>query len=391
MTVPPFPTTNVPTTADGWRVPSPGIAAGRGVLRPGRVRMVQVRRGSHHARPDCCIEPAPRLVERGLFLGVADEDQRRRRERRHRCQTGGQRCRGASVGRGHPPRFEERGGTAERLGLRSVVALRKSADVVVSKAPDNPQVSGIVDSNGDGKDDDGKLQVTVNGRSGLLPGPRPRHQHRGPQRGVLIGGEPEVRHREVAAGEDLSVQHGEEAVGVLGPAPPRRRDRRQLVGVAQSVLDRLVANDDARPDRPRGCPTTRATVGVGERPGRAAGRDVGEPGRLDPAEEVPAGVGLGAVVLREQVIQLVPADEQRVGRRPGERGVVAVAHGEHAAGPQTRRISRTPQRDRSGAAAPGARARRRTKRRRSRARRRHRSRRYVRRHFPAARRRGLAR
>ena len=65
----------------------------------------------------------------------------------------------------------KRGGTAEKLGLRSVVALRKSADAVVSKAPDNPQVSGIVDSNGDGKDDDGKLQVTVNGRSACLQVP----------------------------------------------------------------------------------------------------------------------------------------------------------------------------------------------------------------------------
>ena len=62
----------------------------------------------------------------------------------------------------------KRGGLAEKQGLRSVAALRKAAVEVVSKSPGHPQVTEISDGDGDGRDDDGKVQVTVGKASACL-------------------------------------------------------------------------------------------------------------------------------------------------------------------------------------------------------------------------------
>ncbi|MCU1454547.1 MAG: hypothetical protein JWN46_2693 [Acidimicrobiales bacterium] len=54
--------------------------------------------------------------------------------------------------------------TARSQGVRSVKALRDAA----TKVPGHPQITGIVDANGDGKDDDGKVQVNAKGYAACL-------------------------------------------------------------------------------------------------------------------------------------------------------------------------------------------------------------------------------
>jgi hypothetical protein len=54
--------------------------------------------------------------------------------------------------------------TARTQGVRSVAALREAA----KKVPGSPKISGIVDANGDGKDDDGKVQIDAKGYSACL-------------------------------------------------------------------------------------------------------------------------------------------------------------------------------------------------------------------------------
>ena len=49
----------------------------------------------------------------------------------------------------------------------------------------------------------------------------------------------------------------------------------------------------------------------GEAPGRGPRGDVGEPGRVGPAQQAPAGIGLAAVGARAGVVQLEPAVEPR--------------------------------------------------------------------------------
>ena len=61
--------------------------------------------------------------------------------------------------------------------------------------------------------------------------------------------------------------------------------------------------------------------------------DVGEAGRVRPGEQEAARVGLAAGWRARRVsVQREPGVERGVGRVPGERGVVAVARGDHAAG-----------------------------------------------------------
>ena len=54
--------------------------------------------------------------------------------------------------------------TADADGLRSVEALQQTADDL----PGDPEVTGITDADGDGLDDDGKVQVTVDDQSACL-------------------------------------------------------------------------------------------------------------------------------------------------------------------------------------------------------------------------------
>ena len=64
------------------------------------------------------------------------------------------------------------------------------------------------------------------------------------------------------AGEDLAVEHGEPAVGLLGPRAPRRRDLGELGAVGVAVLDGLLGERRLlRRGRPTGRPTTRVTRG----------------------------------------------------------------------------------------------------------------------------------
>ncbi len=53
---------------------------------------------------------------------------------------------------------------SEGQTVRSVSVLRDAVD----KVPGSPQVTGITDSNGDGKDDDGKVQFTVGDQHACL-------------------------------------------------------------------------------------------------------------------------------------------------------------------------------------------------------------------------------
>jgi hypothetical protein len=62
--------------------------------------------------------------------------------------------------------------------------------------------------------------------------------------------------------------------------------------------------------------------------------DLGEAGGPRPAEQSSPGISVGSVVSAHVVVELYPAIEQRVRRRPYEAAVVAVADGEHAARPQ---------------------------------------------------------
>ncbi|MCU1352549.1 MAG: hypothetical protein JWM05_1758 [Acidimicrobiales bacterium] len=54
--------------------------------------------------------------------------------------------------------------TAKAKGLRSVVAIKE----VVDNLPGNPTITGILDANGDGLDDDGKVQVEENAKFACL-------------------------------------------------------------------------------------------------------------------------------------------------------------------------------------------------------------------------------
>lgn len=54
--------------------------------------------------------------------------------------------------------------TADEEGLRSVAAINESASDVVG----SPTVSGVDDGDGDGLDDDGKVQVEVGGESACV-------------------------------------------------------------------------------------------------------------------------------------------------------------------------------------------------------------------------------
>ena len=54
--------------------------------------------------------------------------------------------------------------TANEEGIRSVKAVQEAADDLAG----DPDVSGIEDGNGDGLDDDGKIQVTVDESSACL-------------------------------------------------------------------------------------------------------------------------------------------------------------------------------------------------------------------------------
>lgn len=54
--------------------------------------------------------------------------------------------------------------TADEEGIRSVKAIRQAAEDL----PGDPTVTGIADGNGDGKDDDGKVQVEVGDHQSCL-------------------------------------------------------------------------------------------------------------------------------------------------------------------------------------------------------------------------------
>jgi len=54
--------------------------------------------------------------------------------------------------------------TADEKGVRSVAALQEAADDL----PGDPAISGIDDADGDGLDDDGKVQANVGGSAACL-------------------------------------------------------------------------------------------------------------------------------------------------------------------------------------------------------------------------------
>src|SRR5262249_17505710 len=127
------------------------------------------------------------------------------------------------------------------------------------------------------------------------------------------------------ARQHLAVQHREEGVGLLGPAPPGRRHRRELVAGREAVLERLLAEaGQLAAIGPEPAPPG-ARTGIRARPRRARRLDVPEAGRQRPALEEPAGVGLRTIVSGHGAIRREPALERRIERRPREARVVAVA------------------------------------------------------------------
>ena len=54
--------------------------------------------------------------------------------------------------------------TADKEGIRSVKAIQQAAEDL----PGDPKVTGIEDGDGDGLDDDGKVQVTQDGKDACL-------------------------------------------------------------------------------------------------------------------------------------------------------------------------------------------------------------------------------
>ncbi len=54
--------------------------------------------------------------------------------------------------------------TADEEGVRSVAAIRQAAEDL----PGDPEVTGVEDGDGDGLDDDGKVQITVGGSSACV-------------------------------------------------------------------------------------------------------------------------------------------------------------------------------------------------------------------------------
>ncbi len=54
--------------------------------------------------------------------------------------------------------------TADKEGIRSVKAIQQAAEDL----PGDPEVTGIEDGDGDGLDDDGKVQVTQDGKDACL-------------------------------------------------------------------------------------------------------------------------------------------------------------------------------------------------------------------------------
>ncbi len=101
----------------------------------------------------------------------------------------------------------------------------------------------------------------------------------------------------------------------------------------EAVGDRLLSEGgELAAIRPEVAPP-RAGRRVGEGPGGARRAHPREAGREGPALEEAPGVGLGAVLARHGAVELEPAREQRIERRPGEAGVVAVAHRDQAARP----------------------------------------------------------
>ena len=140
----------------------------------------------------------------------------------------------------------------------------------------------------------------------------------------------------LAAGQDLDVEDDEDAVLVLGPLPEAGGQLGQLVGGGQAVVQGL--GSEGRPGRadpvgPQAAPP-RPGLGVGERPRRRSDLDVGEAGGAHPGRQVAAGVGLGAVALRDLVVEVQPAGQPGVGRCPREGRVVAVADRHQPVGPQ---------------------------------------------------------
>ncbi len=54
--------------------------------------------------------------------------------------------------------------TADEEGIRSVAAINEAAEDL----PGDPEVTGVDDGDGDGLDDDGKVQVTVDGQQACV-------------------------------------------------------------------------------------------------------------------------------------------------------------------------------------------------------------------------------
>lgn len=92
----------------------------------------------------------------------------------------------------------------------------------------------------------------------------------------------------------------------------------ELGGVRQAVGHGLVG--EGRSGHALGPETAppRPGLGVGEGPGGGGDLEVREAGGTHPRGQEPTGIGLGVVAGGDLVVQLEPAGEPLVGRRPHE-------------------------------------------------------------------------